>query len=153
MKDDNFVTFREYLAESLRNRVSQNVSLNLSSSRQETPPQRETEKDSLLLVSDEEDLQQRPSIYLQLKLTKEAANLEKEEKVKRMKKEQEILCFSAIKRRKIAKVSQPNTQRPPLQFDDSRVRFKKLHDSFGKIYHEFEQARHEAGWKGRQIDQ
>ncbi len=110
----------------------------------------------MLLISDEEETQQRPSIYLQLKLTKEAEKLEKGgncEKLERMKKEQEILCFSAIKKRKIAKATQQHTQRPPLQFDDPRARFKKLHDSFGKIYHEFEQARQEAGWKGRQIDQ
>jgi hypothetical protein len=42
LKDDNFITFREYLAESLRNRASQNVSLNLSSSRQEATAQEQT---------------------------------------------------------------------------------------------------------------
>jgi hypothetical protein len=91
-----------------------------------------------LLISDEEELQQNPSIYLQLKLTKQKQTERAEE---RMKKEQEILCFSSIKKRKIGKAKEW-LPKGPLQLEESKAKLKKLQDSFGKIYHEFEQGKH-----------
>jgi hypothetical protein len=130
VEGNNFVTFREYLADSLRNRLSENVSLNLSSS----PGEGSSAKESLLLISDEEDGQQNPSIYLQLQLSKERQAERGEDKSKR-----EILCFSAIKKRKIARIT-PWIPKDCL-LESSKTRFKKLQDSFGKIYHEFDQGK------------
>lgn len=49
--DNNFVTFREYLGETFRNKPSENVSLNFSASRKEDHFSPEADKESLLLLS------------------------------------------------------------------------------------------------------
>lgn len=87
-----------------------------------------------MLISDDDEQKQNPSIYLQLKLTKQK---QVERVDERIKKEQEVLCFSSIKKRKIAKAKewQPKGS---VQLEESKAKLKKLHDSFGKIYHEFE---------------
>lgn len=54
LDSNNFVTFREYLLDSFRNKPSENVSLNFSSSHQEEQAVSPgTDKDSLLLISDD----------------------------------------------------------------------------------------------------
>lgn len=47
--------------------------------------------------------------------------------------------FSATKKRKIAKSKERAPRHPLPRPEESRVKIKKLHDSFGKIYEEFEQ--------------
>lgn len=50
--------------------------------------------------------------------------------------------FSSTKKRKIGKNKELIPRHLLPRQDDSKLRIKKLHDSFGKIYEEFEQVKH-----------
>lgn len=99
----------------------------------------------MLLYSDDEETLQNPSIYLHLQLTKSSKLSAKEDKTKK----EEILCFNAAKKRKIGRSKERIPHHLFPRQDDSKMRLKKLHDSFGKIYHEYEQEKHtnDPNWK------